>query len=184
MKSFPARLPSLATGDDHIREAFDLDSNPARTAVNLRFCATNLPANPAAGRVAAGQWKPTGRVEPQLNTYLKKRGRLEAHHLNPISIFSHLSAATHRTFIGGLELQGTAQVCQSALCFLCGDKNNQFLRFIQAAVESNCSRTAVSLHFLRPISPVGQIANLPSTGTDRRRRGRSPEHETWNLQAE
>ena len=49
-------------------------------------------------------------------------------------------------------------------------------------LESNCSRPAVTLHFLRPISPMGQIVNLPYATTDGRCCSRNAEDETRNLE--
>jgi hypothetical protein len=72
-----------------------------------------------------------GRVEPPLNTYF------------------HISRQTGKTSPGGVELQGTAQLCHPALCFLYGNNDNWFFRFMQAAVESNCSRAAVSRVYSR-----------------------------------
>ena len=134
-----------------------LPSKPSRRSVlrvSTRRYSKSAGQLKPAGRVAAGQWKPAGRVEPQLNTYLKKRGRLEAHHLNRISIFSHISAAYPPRLEGGVEL------------------------------ESNCSRPAVTLRLLRPDFLVGQIANLPNAATKRGLRRRNSEHGTWKLEPE
>ncbi len=166
--------------DPAYRRVFELDSNPARTAVNRVFSRTQghqtrFPLRKPAGRVAAKCPKGAG----QLNTYLKKTRPFGSPSFEPdFDFFAHFRSQSSNIH-GRARITRYCAMMSTCVSFLYGSKDNQLFRARQAAVESNSARTAVNAHFLSPLSPVGKIGNLPNPTIDPSNYGRNSEHGTF-----